>query len=208
MIRTSQLSYTYEGGQQLSFADIEIQQGVHTLIIGASGCGKTTLLHLLAGLRKPTSGSITILDKEITSMSSSDIDKFRGSNMGMIFQVPHFLRSLDVIDNITLAQTLAGQDAQPEKVKSLLSDLNLEGKGNKKTNQLSLGEQQRVAILRAMVNEPKIIFADEPTSALDDANTEQVIELLKTQADKYGATLIVVTHDQRLKDNFNNMISL
>ncbi len=208
MICTSQLSYSYEGGQQLSFADIEIQQGVHTLIIGASGCGKTTLLHLLAGLRKPTSGSITILDKEITAMSSSDIDKFRGSNMGMIFQVPHFLRSLDVIENITLAQTLAGQDAQPDKVMSLLSDLNLEGKGNKKTNQLSLGEQQRVAILRAMVNEPKIIFADEPTSALDDANTEQVIELLKNQADKYGATLIVVTHDQRLKDNFNNMISL
>ncbi len=208
MIRTSQLSYTYEGGQNLSFEDIEIQQGVHTLIIGASGCGKTTLLHLLAGLRKPTSGSITILDKEITAMTSSDIDKFRGSNMGMIFQVPHFLRSLDVIDNITLAQTLSGGVAQRDKVKGLLSDLNLDGKGNKRTNQLSLGEQQRVAILRAMVNEPKIIFADEPTSALDDTNTEQVIELLKTQADKYDATLIVVTHDQRLKDNFKNMISL
>lgn len=208
MIRTSQLSYTYEGGQNLSFEDIEIQQGVHTLIIGASGCGKTTLLHLLAGLRKPTSGSITILDKEITAMTSSDSDKFRGSNMGMIFQVPHFLRSLDVIDNITLAQTLSGGVAQRDKVKGLLSDLNLDGKGNKRTNQLSLGEQQRVAILRAMVNEPKIIFADEPTSALDDTNTEQVIELLKTQADKYDATLIVVTHDQRLKDNFKNMISL
>lgn len=208
MIRTSQLSYTYERGQQLSFEDIEIQQGVHTLIIGASGCGKTTLLHLLAGLRKPTSGTISILDNEITAMTSSDIDKFRGSNMGMIFQVPHFLRSLDVIDNITLAQTLSGHDAQADKVKSLLSDLNLKGKGHKKTNQLSLGEQQRVAILRAMINEPKIIFADEPTSALDDTNTEQVIELLKAQADKYGATLIVVTHDQRLKDNFNNMISL
>lgn len=208
MIRTSQLSYTYERGQQLTFDDIEIQRGAHTLIIGASGCGKTTLLHLLAGLRKPTSGSISILDKEITSMSSSDIDKFRGSNIGMIFQVPHFLRSLDVINNITLAQTLAGQAAQANRVKNLLADLNLEGKGNKKTNQLSLGEQQRVAILRAMINEPKIIFADEPTSALDDANTEQVIELLKTQADKYDATLIVVTHDQRLKDNFTNMISL
>ena len=141
-------------------------------------------------------------------MTSSDIDRFRGRNIGMIFQVPHFLRSLDVNGNITLAQTLAGNKAQPDKVATLLSDLNLDGKGSKKTNQLSLGEQQRVAILRSMINKPKIIFADEPTSALDDANTEQVIDLLKAQADKHGATLIVVTHDQRLKDNFNNMISL
>ncbi len=208
MIRTSHLSYTYEGGQQLSFADITIDQGDHTLIIGASGCGKTTLLHLLAGLRKPTSGTISILDQDITSMTSAAVDRFRGRHIGMIFQVPHFLRSLNVTENITIAQSLAGQHPNPKKVKQLLSDLNLQGKEHKKTHQLSVGEQQRVAILRAMANQPKIIFADEPTSALDDHNTEQVIELLKSQADHHGATLIVVTHDQRLKDNFTNLISL
>lgn len=208
MMHTTQLSFSYDSSQVLTFPDLSVNEGQHTLIIGSSGCGKTTLLHLLAGLRKPTNGEVNILNQSITSMTSSEVDSFRGKNIGMIFQVPHFLRSLTVTENITLAQSLAGHKSDPKKVETLLKELNLKGKGNKKAHQLSIGEQQRVAIVRAMVNQPKIIFADEPTSALDDANTEQVIELLKAQANQHNATLIVVTHDQRLKDNFDNMISL
>jgi len=178
------------------------------LIIGPSGCGKTTLLHLLAGLRSPTSGSVKVLDTEITKLSSDKLDNFRGQNIGMIFQVPHFMRALNVNENIALAQSLAGQSVDQVRIDNRLRDLNLLEKKRKKTQELSVGEQQRVAIIRAVVNQPKIIFADEPTSALDDHNTDQVIDLLKSQADQCEATLIVVTHDQRLKDNFTNQIEL
>jgi len=126
----------------------------------------------------------------------------------MIFQVPHFMRSLNVNENLALARSLAGKPAQQSHIDDRLKDLNLFEKKRKKTSQLSVGEQQRVAIIRAVINQPKIIFADEPTSALDDHNTEQVINLLKNQADRCDATLIVVTHDQRLKDNFTNRIEL
>lgn len=208
MMHSSQLSYAYDGEQPISFPDIAIHPGEHTLILGNSGCGKTTLLHLLAGLRKPTSGRISIIDQLITDMPSEEMDKFRGRNIGMIFQVPHFIQALTVVENLNLAQSLAGLKIDNRKCLELLKRLNLEGKENKKPHQLSVGEQQRVAIIRSLINEPKIIFADEPTSALDDANTEQVIELLKKEADYFNATLIVVTHDQRLKDNFKNKIEL
>lgn len=208
MMHSSQLSYTYDGSTPISFPDISIKAGEHTLILGQSGCGKTTLLHLLAGLRKPTTGEITMIDHSITNMSSSEVDRFRGQNIGMIFQVPHFIRSLSVIENLSMARSLAGLKDDDQKCFELLKRLNLAGKEYKKPHQLSVGEQQRVAIIRSMINEPKIIFADEPTSALDDINTKQVVELLKKEADIHEATLVVVTHDQRLKDNFENKIEL
>jgi len=209
MLITKDLSYRYQGtSTALKFPDLNISQGHHTLIIGPSGCGKTTFLHLLAGLRSPTSGSINLLDTDITRLSIGELDNFRGQQIGMIFQVPHFMRSLNVNENLALARSLAGKSAQQSHIDDRLKDLNLFEKKRKKTSQLSVGEQQRVAIIRAVINQPKIIFADEPTSALDDHNTEQVINLLKNQADQCDATLIVVTHDQRLKDNFTNRMEL
>lgn len=208
MLSTNQLTYSYNGTAPLVFPDLNINQGEHTLIIGPSGCGKTTLLHLLAGLRKPTGGTVHILGKDITKLASDRLDRFRGQQVGIIFQVPHFMRALTVNENIRLAQSLAGQPIIQDRIDQRLEDLNLSDKKHKKTHMLSVGEQQRVAIIRAMINEPKVIFADEPTSALDDNNTEQVINLLKSQADTCNATLIVVTHDQRLKDNFTNRIEL
>ena len=209
MLITKDLSYRYQGASDaLAFPDLDIAQGHHTLIIGPSGCGKTTFLHLLAGLRSPSSGSIRLMDTDITSLSTDKLDSFRGQHIGMIFQVPHFMRSLNVNENLALAQSLAGKPTQQSRIDDCLKDLNLIDKKRKKTSQLSVGEQQRVAIIRAVINQPKIIFADEPTSALDDQNTEQVINLLKDQANSCDATLIVVTHDQRLKDNFTNRIEL
>jgi len=209
MLVSKDLSYRYQGASSgLSFPDLQINQGEHTLILGPSGCGKTTLLHLLAGLRSPSSGSVQILDTDITRLSTDKLDHFRGQHIGMIFQVPHFMRALNVNENIAIAQSLAGQSVSQGSIDDRLKDLNLADKKNKKTHELSVGEQQRVAIIRAVINQPKIIFADEPTSALDDHNTDQVIDLLKSQADQCNATLIVVTHDQRLKDNFTNRIEL
>ncbi len=208
MIRTSGLKYTYLQGAEMAFPDLGIGQGEHTLILGNSGCGKTTLLHILSGLRRPTEGEVMIMDKSLTAMTVSDQDRLRGKLMGMIFQIPHFVKSLTVRENILLAQSLAQKPVDSDACLQLLDQLKIRDKAEKKTNELSVGEQQRVAIARALINDPKIVFADEPTSALDDSNTEIVIELLKSQAELHNATLVVVTHDQRLKDNFQNQVLL
>jgi len=208
MLEATSLTYSYPGESSLSFPEVHISQGVHHLIIGPSGCGKTTWLHLLAGLRSAQNGKITIDGIDIVQLNAGELDAFRGLHIGMVFQTPHFIPSLDVLDNICLAQTLSGKSKNANKVKILLERLGLGSKANQKTNTLSVGEQQRVAIARALINDPKIIFADEPTSALDDPNTEAVIQLLLEQAEVSNATLIVVTHDNRLKSLFSNTIQL
>lgn len=208
MLTTGSLSFSYSNQTVLKFPDILIEKGAHTLIIGPSGCGKTTLLHLLAGLRQPQSGVVNIKDVNIFQLSTGALDQFRGQHIGIVFQTPHFVPALNVTDNIALAQQLSGRTVDQSRIEALLTRLSIEEKGNKKTDELSIGEQQRVAIARALINNPEVIFADEPTSALDDVNTDAVIDLLIEQADESGATLIVVTHDNRLKDRFNHKIEL
>lgn len=208
VIKTEQLRYSYSNQERLSFADLNIHAGQHTLLLGESGCGKTTLLHLLAGLRRPDSGKVFIADTDITTLSSSRLDKFRGANIGLVFQSPHFIRSISIFDNLAITASLAGKKPDKNQMKEMLAQLGLSGKENKPAFRLSTGEQQRAAIARALVVHPKIILADEPTSALDDKNTEGVIELLKEQASANDATLIIVTHDQRLKSHFKNKVEL
>lgn len=208
MLKTKDLQFNYDGGQPLRFPDIECGSGEHWLLLGESGSGKTTLLHLLGGLRTPKGGSVSIGDTSLGSLSANELDKFRGKNVGIVFQVPHFVRALSVRENLELAQKLAGLRPDPERIKKLLDRLGIGHKLNSKTSELSQGEQQRVAIARALVNRPKIILADEPTSALDDKNTGEVIRLLEETASEANATLLVVTHDKRLKDNFSKQIEL
>ena len=124
MIQCSDLSFSYDGGESIDFPNISIEEGQHTLIIGRSGSGKTTLLHLLSGLRSPSTGKIDILGSTITEMSQSELDKFRGKNIGMIFQVPHFIKAITVLENLTLAQSLAGADINAQKAKGILDQLN------------------------------------------------------------------------------------
>jgi putative ABC transport system ATP-binding protein len=136
------------------------------------------------------------------------MDRFRGQNIGLVFQSSHFISALTVGENIAIAQSLAGNKVDNKKIKTLLSRLNIGQKIDKKTYNLSQGEQQRVAIARAIINDPKVILADEPTSALDDVNTEEVLQLLMHQAKEVNSTLIIVTHDNRLKERFNKRIIL
>lgn len=208
MLKTKDLQFNYDGGTPLRFPDIQCKSGEHWLLLGQSGSGKTTLLHLLGGLRTPKNGDVTIGETSLNSLSMSELDKFRGKNVGIIFQVPHFVHSLSVRENLELAQKLAGIPIDSERIKNLLERLAIGHKLNSKTSELSQGEQQRVAIARALVNRPKVILADEPTSALDDKNTDEVIRLLEETAREVNATLLVVTHDKRLKDNFSNQINL
>jgi ABC-type lipoprotein export system ATPase subunit len=208
MIRTSNLQYKYPGGKDLIFPDIQCSSNEILLILGTSGVGKTTLLHLLGGILSSQQGSIKIADTEMTKLSGTSADHFRGKNIGIVFQQNHFVDALTVIENVILAQTLAGNKTDKIAALHILTRLNIGEKANQSIKNLSQGEKQRVAIARALINQPKVILADEPTSALDDVNCSEVLNLLQEQAKAAGSALIVVTHDNRLKDKINHQIIL
>ena len=207
MIKTKEVKFNYDNQVFFDFPDIKLKSGENLLIIGNSGIGKTTLLHLLAGLLKLNSGSIELFGKELRKLSSYQLDRFRKNNIGIIFQRPHFVNSLTVKENLQLAQYIADKKDN-NRIESILKNLNILDKSNKITNQLSQGEKQRASIALAIVNSPKLILADEPTSSLDDSNCSNVIKLLKKQATEFGAQLIVITHDSRLKKHFKKSIEL
>ena len=208
MVKINGLTYNYSSEVQLKFPNFSLSKGEQALIIGQSGCGKTTLLHLLSGLLKPNSGVVDVENENISNMSGATLDNFRGANIGIVFQTPHFIEALTVKENLTLTQTLAGKPKNVDKIGSLLADLGVESKLNSKLNALSVGEKQRVSIARALVNSPALILADEPTSALDDKNCDAVLKLVREQAKKHNSTLLIVTHDNRLKDQFDKRIEL
>lgn len=208
MIQTKQLTFQYNSKQQFEFPNLHCEQGSHWLILGQSGCGKTTFLHLLGGLMSPKGGEIIIQNQDLTQLQGEELDQFRGQNIGIIFQQSHLIKALSVEDNLLTAQYLAGNTQDRAKVKGLLERLNLGDKLRAKPQNLSLGEQQRVAIARALVNDPVLILADEPTSSLDDDNCRGVVNLLLEQSKAYKATLLIVTHDNRLKELFQQQILL
>ncbi|MBN8641934.1 MAG: ATP-binding cassette domain-containing protein [Flavobacteriales bacterium] len=208
MIVTKDVTFFYNATTQFAFPDVKCNPSETLLITGNSGKGKTTLLHLLAGLLRPKKGEISIDDTNISQLSEKKLDQFRGKNIGLILQQSHFISSLSVLDNVVLASWLASGKKATEKAKQLLSDLDLESQMYKLPSQLSIGQQQRVSIARALINEPKLLLADEPTSSLDDENAIKVADLLEKLAKDYKASLIIVTHDQRLKNKFANQIHL
>ncbi len=208
MIATKNLSYSYPGGESFVFPDIECKGEELLLVLGKSGVGKTTLLHLLGGLITTSKGEIQIGNQIIQQLSGKKMDTFRGKNIGIIFQNNHFVQALNVIENLELAQTLAGNPVNRKMIMELLERLHIGHKTHSEIHHLSQGERQRVAIARAMVNHPAVILADEPTSALDDNNTFEVVNLLHEQARQVGSALIIVTHDTRLKEIIPNQIIL
>jgi putative ABC transport system ATP-binding protein len=202
------LHFKYNDSNRFSYPDFQIQAGNDLLILGQSGHGKTTLLHLLAGFITPEKGNVNLMGIDYASLSSSKLDSIRGENIGIVFQEPHFLRSLTAIQNVQLACKSAGLKADVTYLSSLFNQLGIELKINEPVNNLSVGEQQRVNIIRALANKPKLILADEPTSALDDLNCERVVKELKMAAAVNNSGLIIVSHDNRLINQFNNSIQL
>ncbi len=210
MLQTRDLQFTYSEADSRSFAfpDLTASAGHPLLILGQSGVGKTTLLHLLAGLLSPQKGSILIGDTDLVGLSTRALDRFRGQHIGIVFQQTHFVQALTVGRNLQLAQYLAGSRQDGQRIKDLLARLGLATKLDQPTHRLSLGEQQRVSIARAVLNRPQLLLADEPTSALDDHNATEVIDLLADTAWEAEAALVIVTHDQRLKERFGNRVEL
>lgn len=208
MIATSQLSYGYDGLPPLSFPDIQCDTNEHALILGPSGAGKTTLLHLLGGLLTPTTGAIRIEDVDLHLLRGKARDTFRGKKIGIVFQRPHFIKSISASENILMAQHTAGNKTDLKKVLALMDRLQIAHKADAHTTRMSVGEQQRLAIVRAVINHPAIILADEPSSALDDQNCHAMIQLLLEIAAENQASLLVVTHDQRIRDEIAKKIYL
>jgi ABC-type lipoprotein export system ATPase subunit len=208
MISTKNITFSYNQEQTFIMPDLFCQAGNTILVTGNSGKGKTTYLHILAGLLQPNSGEIVIDNKEITYLKGSKADKFRGRNIGVVFQKSHFIASLSVLENLEMASWLATGKKHKIRAKELLQKLDISEQAHKLPSQLSVGQQQRVSIARALMNEPKVLLADEPTSSLDDKNADNVIELLETLSKEYKTALIIVTHDSRIKEKFSNQITM
>jgi len=208
MISIKSVSHSYGHAQNIEFKDWEINNGEQWLLLGESGSGKTTLLHVLTGILKPTAGEVNIDGTSLYSLSSRELDQFRGRNIGIIFQRPHLIRSLTITENLVMAQSFARLPADLKRVREVLESLGIAAKKNAYPNELSQGQLQRVSIARAVINKPALLIADEPTSSLDDKNAHAVLDLLMQQSGLNQATLVVATHDKRVKDAFTNTYEL
>jgi len=203
MLEIHQLKAGYEDKVIVEVPQLSLSTGEHCLILGDSGSGKTTLLCTLAGLLTPLGGEITVNSQNLGSLRGSALDAFRGRNIGMIYQTLHMVSALTVLENVLLAQYAAGVVQDRDKAIGLLEQLGIAGKKDDKPETLSQGQQQRVAIARAAINSPLIIVGDEPTSALDDRACETVMGLLLQLAASSNASLVIATHDQRIKGHFH-----
>ena len=207
-IDVTDLSFSYGDRRVVDLGRFELAKGASLAVIGPSGCGKTTLLHLLAGLIRPDAGRIHVLGQDLSELSDTALDRFRGRSIGLVFQRFHLLPALNVRENTLLAMKLARSKPDSEKVEELFHRLGLEGLERHKPSMLSQGQAQRVAIARALVHGPPIVMADEPTSALDDGNAAEAIELLRESVAAAGAALLVVTHDQRVRGLLDSELEL
>ena len=209
MIQTEKLTFSYkEGATAFSFPDISLKSEENLLILGKSGIGKTTFLHLLAGLLSPKSGKVKVDRVDINALSHGKLDVFRGQNIGLIFQKKHAIQSLNVLENLKARLFFSKKKFNTSEIDNLLEELDLSAHKHSKTNTLSEGQLQRLSIAMGVVHQPKVILADEPTSSLDDENCFNVIKLLQKQAKQTKASLVVITHDSRIKALFQNTIEL
>lgn len=203
-VRTQGLTKEYGTGDNkviaLSGIDVDINYGEMTLLVGPSGCGKTTLISIIAGLLNPTSGTIQVLDQELTKISSGKKTRFRGESVGFVFQQYNLLPALNAAENAAIPLIINGVDRR-KAVKKATECLEMVGMGNRARSlpsQLSGGQQQRVAIARSLVIEPKLLVCDEPTAALDAKSGQTVMQLLRQVAVQQDRAVIVVTHDNRV----------
>lgn len=204
LIAVTNLRHRYGERIVLDLPTWQVARGAHTLILGPSGSGKSTLLTILAGLLTPTEGKVMIDGFSVTGASQRERDAWRARHVGFVMQKLHLVAALSVADNLALAQTLAGQKRDDARIRETLAALDVADKANRRPHELSVGEAQRVAIARAVLHRPALLLADEPTSALDDASCQAALKLLTDAATAAGATLIVATHDQRVRDRFQH----
>lgn len=203
-LEVKNLSYKINDSLVIDNETFSLKRDKHLLIFGPSGCGKTTLMNLMSGLLKPSDGQIIFENQNYANLSEEKLDSLRFKNFGFIFQKLHLISHLAVKKNIELAMNTPKNN----NIDRFLTTLGLKNIINKPAGNLSFGESQRVAIIRGLINKPKVIFADEPTSALDDLNTKKVINLIFDLCRENSSTLVLSTHDSRIKKMFQNIIEL
>jgi len=201
VLRTENLSKVYPGSEPVvavNQVNLSVEKGEHVAIMGASGSGKSTLLHLLGGVDRPTEGQVFIQGIDITSLDETDMAVFRRRNIGIIYQFLNLVPNLTVEKNILLPLLLDGRRPDPSYFQEIVHTLGIEGKLERFPQQLSGGEQQRVAIARSLVTRPAVVLADEPTGNLDRRNTEEIISLFRLVNQRFQTTLLLITHDEKV----------
>ena len=208
MLSLKAVRHRYGARQVLNVERFEAASGEHWLVLGPSGCGKTTLLHIVSGLLRASEGEVRVGNQLLAALSGAALDRWRGRTLGIVPQKLHLVPSLTVLENLLLAQSLAGLPADAARARAVLAQVQLGERSAARPAQLSHGEAQRAAVARAAVNRPQVLIADEPTSNLDDANCERALDLLEAQARECGATLLIATHDQRARPRFQQRLEL
>jgi putative ABC transport system ATP-binding protein len=202
---------TYQAGRRevraLENIELEIARGEWVAILGPSGCGKSTLLNLLSGIDRPSSGSVRVLESELTTMSEEQIARWRGRSIGIVFQFFQLMPTLTAMENVVLPMQLNSRGKTASRARELLDRVGIKDLAGNFPNELSGGEQQRVAIARALANDPPILLADEPTGNLDSASGLLVLKLLE-ETWREGATLILVTHDASVATYASRVITM
>ena len=212
ILRVENLTKVYGKGENevraLDGVSFSVNKGEFIAIIGPSGSGKSTLLHILGGVDRPTSGKVFMDGKDVYAQNEEQLAIFRRRQVGLIYQFYNLIPVLNVTENITLPVLMDGQKVNQERLRELLTTLKLNGRENHLPNQLSGGQQQRVSIGRALMNAPAVVLADEPTGNLDSKNSQEIVDLLKVSNEKYGQTLIIITHDENIALQADRIIAI
>ena len=208
MLRSRRLRYRYPTGTVVAPPDVSLDGGGHALVLGPSGSGKSTLLGLWSGLLTPSVGEVTVGDVRVDRLRGSARDRWRGTHVGFVYQSPRLIASQSVADNIELPRRLSAKPVRRADTLAAMDELGVAHLAERLPDECSLGERQRIGILRAVAHEPTLLLADEPTSALDRDNALAVATLLRERAERHGATLAIVTHDDRLAPLFSHTITL
>ena len=212
MLKVENLSKIYGGGdaevRALDNVSFSVEKGEFVAIIGPSGSGKSTLLHLLGGVDRPTSGKVYIDGTDVYALDETKLAIFRRRHIGLIYQFYNLIPTLNVEENITLPQLLDGRSVDKKHLDEIITTIGLSDRIGHLPNKLSGGQQQRVSIGRALITNPAIILADEPTGNLDSKSSRDVLDLLKLSNMKYGQTLIVITHDERIALQAERVIAI
>ena len=202
ILRVENLTKVYGKGENevraLDNVSFSVEKGEFVAIIGPSGSGKSTLLHILGGVDRPTSGKVFMDGKDVYRQNEEQLAIFRRRQVGLIYQFYNLIPVLNVTENITLPVLMDGRKINQDRLNELMTVLKLTGRENHLPNQLSGGQQQRVSIGRALMNAPAVVLADEPTGNLDSKNSQEIVDLLKVSNEKYGQTLIIITHDENI----------